>query len=142
VAERPEIRVVGFDQLIEGSLDLSEQIGERTAEEFEREAARVADVVRTAVPHDSGLLAGSVSTRKEQGRVAVGYDKAEVPYAGWIEFGGIREGGRNSWAERPYVPRGRYLFPIAMSASPQLLAAAEDVARKEIGGFHWKAPRT
>jgi len=143
VADGAEVTVVGFDQLVGGSLELTDKIGEGTRDEFEREAYRLADVVRTAMPHDSGLMAGSVTVTKEEGRVGVGFpDKGEVPYAGWIEFGGIREGGRNSWAERPYVPQGRYLFPVAMSASPQLVAAGTDVANKEIGGFHWKTPKT
>jgi len=137
----PEIRVEGFDELIDGSERLSDKIGRSSAEQFRREAQRRAGVIRALMPVDSGLMASSVTVEMTPKGAMVGLSKDLVPYAGWIEFGGIREGGRNSWAERPYVPEGRYIFPTALAAEPQLVEAGTQVAEHEIGAFPWKTPR-
>ena len=40
------------------------------------------------------------------------------------------------------MPRqGRYLYPVALDAEPQLVAAGEEVADDEIGRFRWSSPR-
>lgn len=44
------------------------------------------------------------------GRVAMG--SGSVPYAGWIEFGGKITGPRGA-RTRPFIRKGRYLFPAA-----------------------------
>ena len=74
-------------------------------------------------------------------RAELGFGGPEVPYAGWIEYGGFREGGRNSWAERPYLPGGRYFWPLASSAGDEVKAAGEQTASEEIGRMTWPTPR-
>jgi hypothetical protein len=55
-----------------------------------------------------------------------------IAYAGWIEFGGTRG--------RPYFPEGRYLFPTALEAEAEIVAAGEQAANKEIGAMRWPSP--
>lgn len=58
------------------------------------------------VPRRTGRLASSIRPASTQRTGQVAYSSpTRVPYAGWIEFGGSRG--------RPYVSRGRYLFPAA-----------------------------
>ena len=130
------ISVVGFDELIAGSRRLFAKIGERAAEEFGHIAEREATVASVRMPRKTGRMASSVTGRLERNeqKATVGLVKSEVPYAGFVEFGGIRN--------RPYVPKGRYLFPVALSAEAELKSAGTRAATDEIRGFSWPTPRT
>jgi hypothetical protein len=97
-------------------------------------AERVADTVRSRVPHLTGQLAGSVEAGDDDeggpgSIVALG---GGVPYAGWIEFGGSRG--------RPYVPEGRYLYPTALEARDEYATLAADTAADTVGRFPWSTP--
>jgi phage gpG-like protein len=126
-----KITVVGFDELASGSKRLFGKIGDRAVKDFERIAGQQAGTVRGRVPRETGRLAGSVTSFREGERAIVGMGDG-VPYAGWIEFGGTRG--------RPYLPQGRYLFPVVSGAEPQVVAAGTRAADREIGGFQWKTP--
>ena len=137
----PSINLLGTRELADGSRELFDKIGEGAGERFQGIADQVAADVRGRVPVDSGALAAAYRAEIVEGVVTVGIpSKGEAPYAGWIEFGGTREGGRNSWAERDYIPEGRYLYPVAFSAEPVLVDAGTDEANDEIRRFHWKSP--
>ena len=133
MSEGVEVRVVGFEQLVEGSTRLVGKIEDAAGRALEREtAAQAASNVRARVPHLTGALAGSVVTGSDQrGSAWVGIG-AGVPYAGWIEFGGTRG--------RPYIGEGRYLFPTALAAEPQAVVVASTAAEREIGAFAWPRP--
>lgn len=131
-----KIEVHGLRQLADGSAKLADGIGKTAQERFQRVAEARASMVRARVPRVSGALAASVVA--ENGTVGMGDET--VPYAGWIDFGGTREGGRNSWAERPYLPEGRYLFPTAFAGEPELETEAANAATDEIRGFSWPSP--
>ena len=82
-------------------------------------------MVRSKVPRVKGWLAASVATIAApmfggEG-AAVGMGGGEVPYAGWIEFGGSRG--------RPLVAGGRYLSPTAEHDN-DAARAAETVRRR------------
>lgn len=79
---------------------------------FNEAARHVVSRSRPSVPVRTGRLAASIKplSTQQTGRVAYGTVNA-VPYQGFIEFGG--RVGRNRTVVRPYVPRGRYLFPAA-----------------------------
>ena len=137
----PQINLHGVPELADGSRELFGKIGDGASERFQGIADQVAADVRGRVPVDSGALAAAYRAELVDGVLSVGIpSKGEVPYAGWIEFGGTREGGRNSWAEREYVEEGRYLYPVAFSAEPVLVAAGTDEASDEIRRFHWEKP--
>ena len=141
MADEARVEVHGYEELEQGSERLFERIGEKVPERFENIAQEVADAVSARVPRLTGALAASVSAEREDERVFVGYgDEDEVPYAGWIEFGGTRFGRGAGIAERPYIDRGRYLYPAAFNAEPMLVAAGAEVADDEIGRFSWAKP--
>jgi phage gpG-like protein len=126
------IKVVGFDELISGSRRLFGKIDEEAGKAFQRQAEQEGAVAAARMPRRSGQMAGAVEASLERDRAIVGLSKSEVPYAGFVEFGGIRN--------RPYVREGRYLFPTALSVEPQLKAAAGRVAHDEIRRFRWPSP--
>lgn len=79
-------------------------------------------------------MAAAVAVEEIPDGASVGISRDEVPYAGWVEFGGTRG--------RPYVPGGRFLVPTALAAESDLKGAGERAATDEIRGFRWPNPRT
>jgi phage gpG-like protein len=132
VAEKTRVEVHGYRELERGSEQLFERIGEHAPERFEEVADKAASAARARVPRRSGALAASVDSSREHEKALVGMGGSDVPYAGWIEFGGTRG--------RPYIGRGRYLYPVALNAEPMLVAAADKTAKDAIRRQRWPNP--
>lgn len=126
------VQVKGWAELAAGTEKLAGNIDTTTRDNLAAVAATVAGRVSGSVPVQSGQLAGSVTV--EVGPpVSVGIGAgAASEYAGWIEFGGTRG--------RPYVATGRYLYPAADAAEPDVIAAAEQAATTETKGMQWPTP--
>ena len=75
--------------------------------------APVAAAVQSELPHVSGTLAGTVRSSGTRTGGRVRYGTTRVPYAGWVDFGGTRPQGPSDRSARPFVTKGRYLFPAA-----------------------------
>lgn len=131
------VEVRGFRELERGTERLAGKIGDEAAGRFLGVAEGVALEVAVGLPRRSGALAASVSTAGVTRGAQVGLGGAGTPYAGWIEFGGVRLGRGGGAAVRPYIATGRTLFPAVRAAEPVLIAAAEKAAEDEIGGFVW-----
>jgi phage gpG-like protein len=129
---RAEVR--GYRELQAGSVALFRRIGPAAEARFRDVGDQVATTARGRVPHRSGQLAGSVSVDTgEDGAVVVGIGSGRAgAYAGWVEFGGTRG--------RPYVAPGRYFYPVARHAEPQLVLAARIAAEAEIRETLWPRP--
>jgi phage gpG-like protein len=140
MAEETRVEVHGYRELVRGSEQLFERIEEQAPERFEEVADKAASATRSRVPRHSGALAASVTSAGAREGALVGMGGSGVPYAGWIEFGGARRGRGGGIAERPYLARGRYLYPAAINAEPMLVAAGDDAARKEIKEMRWPRP--
>lgn len=100
-------------------------------------AQQFGDIVATEtaaiVPVLTGLLASSVVAEADPDGVAVSIgEHPDVPYAGWIEFGGSRG--------RPSVPEGRYLYPTARAAASEWMALATETANETARTFPWPIP--
>ena len=128
-----DVKVLGLAELADGMDVLAGRIDETAPERLGRVAAIAAGDVRTVVPYRTGRLASTVKSAlaKSQKKATVRIG-ARVPYAGWIEFGGTRG--------RPYVPDGRYLYPTALKAEPQAVAAVKKATDDEIRTMRWKNP--
>jgi hypothetical protein len=59
----------------------------------------------------TGRLAGDVRVTASKTGAAVRMGRANLRYAGWVEFGGTRKVPHQS--ERPFLSQGRYMFPAA-----------------------------
>ena len=129
MAAKPvEVKVKGGTELITGSKRLVRQIDDAARYRFLSVADDAAASVRTRVPRRSGRLASSISIQPTD-RSALLRMGQGVPYAGWIEFGGSRG--------RPFVKRGRYVYPTAVDTQPQAVQAATYAAEQSIAGFPW-----
>ena len=75
------------------------------------------------IPRITGTAARSVKARASQtgAGVAVGRD---VPYYGWLDFGGHRP--RDVAVSRPSIRQGRYLYPTIIEESGEIEDAAID----------------
>ena len=139
MADGIAVEVRGLDELAANTLDLADKIGKSSADAFANVAEHVASIVASRQPVVSGDLQASVTVEPGDAGAIVGLG-GDLPYAGWIEFGGVRAGGRNSSAERPYVPIGRTLYPASAAAEPELVATANKTATDEIRGYSWDNP--
>jgi hypothetical protein len=97
----------------------------------------VAAVTRGALPQVSGRLAGDV--RVEVDSDGPGADvvmgRSSLRYAGWIEFGGHRRVPHPSYRE--YDPRGRYLWPNAITVPAKAVTAFSAATQKTLDGYPW-----
>jgi hypothetical protein len=134
--------VAGESVHVEGLRDLRRQLqaldreldsqyrGELRAE-LKQVAETAAGWVRAALPFDTSRKkrqTGVVEHWREAIKAGTSVDgayvewgRARVPYAGWLEFGGTRQGRPGSKpAQRDRVQGGRYVYPTVHSARPTL----------------------
>ena len=127
--------VKGLSQLKKGTAELTEKIGETAGERLYRVAVQAGRDVQAQVPRKTGRFAASMKTSlaksEKRSSIRIG---GRLPYAGWLEFGGTRG--------RPYMPQGRWLYPIAYAAEPQVVRAADQAAKDEIRSMRWPTPKT
>ena len=95
----------------------------------------VAEATRSALPQDSGRLAGDVRVTATRTGAAVRMGRTSIRYAGWVEFGGHRRAPHES--SRDYSPRGRYLFPPAVTMAPRAAADFERATTTLLNSYHW-----
>lgn len=131
MADKLDVKVLGYPELARGSLQLADHVGERADEQLGRVGDQVAAATAARVPRRTGRLAAGVGTRATPGGVEVGH-VGGVPYAGWVEFGGR--------GARPYIPGGRFLFPVGGQAEPAVTAAGTLAAQLAIRETRWPRP--
>lgn len=137
MAEPVRVEVHGVAALVAHAKTLERRIAAQAPRAFDGPARKAAAATRARIPRRSGRMAASVQTGTSPNGVWVGYADT-VPYAGWIDFGGDRRGGRGAVASRAYIAAGRYLFPAATSGvEAQLVTAGERAAQSEIEGITW-----
>lgn len=123
-----EVNVRGETQLVTGSRRLIGQIDDQARRRFLSVADEAAGHVSAVVPRVTGRLAGSISIEPTERSALLRMGRG-VPYAGWIEFGGTRG--------RPFIKRGRYVYPTALASQPRAVEAARYAADQSIEGFSW-----
>lgn len=94
----------------------------------------VISTVRGRVPYQSGTARSSYQSVVGSTGVELSFGGPQAPYVPWLEFGG--KAGR-SGASRPYVPGGRYLYPVIRQVSEdwesEILRALEGLSDLEVG---------
>jgi hypothetical protein len=127
------IIVRGVPEFIVGCQELGVNVKEAVDVAFRRIADQAAILVAPKVPVVSGRLQRSVAANvDDQGgrpNVTMG---GELPYAGWVEYGGTRG--------RPYLPEGRYVYPTAHAARFELRLAGEIATEEQIRTMAWPTP--
>jgi hypothetical protein len=126
----PDAEIVGVKALVRdfdrmaapsGPLAVALRTAGRTA------ITPIADATRSAVPHQTGTLAGSVvvETLKLGAKVAM-----TAVYAGPVDFGGYP-------GDRPYLPQGRYLWPASARLGPTGEQAYADAVQAALERYPW-----
>lgn len=92
----------------------------------------IASAVQDRVPVLTGALRDSVLSQPEDAGNDIVMGSDEVPYAGWIEYGGSRG--------RDLVEQGRYLYPTAWDRTDELAQIASDAITRAISEFPWPTP--
>jgi hypothetical protein len=127
------IIVRGVPEFIVGCEQLGINVKEAVDVAFRRIADQAAILVKPKVPVVTGRLQRSVAANvDDQGgrpNVTMGGD---LPYAGWVEYGGTRG--------RPYLPEGRYVYPTAHAARFKLQLAGELATEEQIRTMSWPTP--
>ena len=122
MADRVDVEVSGIPELL-GHLAALQRTEHDALDTVIGDAAdATADRARTRMPLGpaaGGHLRGSVEVDRAEGLAAtVHHGGARYPYAGWLEFGG--HVGRRHAVHRPWIPRGRYLYPALSTVYPGL----------------------
>lgn len=128
---RAHLKVEGFEEFRRALKSVDTKWPKELRKGLNEVAEMVADEAATRVPERSGDLKRSIRARSttKEGRTVMGSGK--VPYAGWIDFGGtIRPRGRE--INRPFIKRGRYLFPSADDLAPQIRKKTAEVLNRFI----------
>lgn len=118
-ATQSAIRIDGLNELRRDLRKVEAGLPKEVAAVFGRAAEKVAGKVRAALPRRSGRAAGSVKAARAQKGAIVRAGGAKVPYYGPLDFGGYPKG-------RPFVPEGRYLYPVAEDEGPRAAGQIED----------------
>jgi hypothetical protein len=137
-APAPTVGIIGLRALQRDITRLCADRGDinRAFQTAGRQAAEpIATAARAAFPHASGTLAGDVRVTASRSGAAVRVGRKNIPYAGWIEFGGTRK--RPHASARPFVKTGRYLFPAAAPLAGRAAQTYADALTRALEGFGW-----
>jgi phage gpG-like protein len=100
------VEVLGVPELRRNFAACAREVEAKTADATARPAAAIRAATAAAQPVLSGRLRSSVQVEQVRGGRTISLG-ADLPYAGWIEFGGSRG--------RPHVSGGRTLQPALHS---------------------------
>lgn len=103
------VRIDGLKEFQKALRDMDADLPKQIRVTLNRATDVVIQWAVPRIPKRTGRAAASVKARSSQreARVAIGGRRA--PYMPWLDFGG--KVGRNRSVERPFIKRGRYLYP-------------------------------
>ena len=109
--------------------DLEDDIGDLAMSLLEDISEDIAADVRSRVPYRTGRARQSYRVTGHS--ITFGGDQA--PYVPWLEFGG--KVGRKNSVKRPYVRKGRYLYPAIAENLDDIEKRVDDLISQITGGF-------
>jgi hypothetical protein len=133
MAAAPEVAVVGMGALRRDLARLGADTGplnRQLAAAGRRAIEPVAEAARSAVPKNTGTLAGDIRVSGTKSGATVRMGRAKIPYAGPVEFGGWPPG-------RPFVKDGRYLFPAARALAGAAATEYAPAVQAALDAFDW-----
>ena len=134
----PTVGIVGLNALRRDLVKLTADAGplnKAFAQAGMSAAEPVASATRSALPQVSGELATTVRVSRARSGAGVRMGNASHPYAGWVEFGGIRKAPHET--SRPYLAQGRYLFPAARRLASTALEIYDRALLSALQSFDW-----
>jgi hypothetical protein len=118
------IRIVGLKEFQRALRDMDRNLPKQIRVVLNEATALVIDWAVPRMPSRTGRARASVKARSSQreARVAIGGNRA--PWVPWLDFGGQgRVAGRP--AARPFIRKGRYLYPGLEAKSDDVTAVME-----------------
>lgn len=109
--------------------DLDDDIGDLAMSLLEDISRDVAADVRSRVPYRTGRARQSYQVHAH----TIVFGGEQAPYAPWLEFGG--KVGRKKTTKRPYVRKGRYLYPAIAEHLDDIEKRVDDLISQITGGF-------
>lgn len=131
----PAVRVEGLRELRKALGQIDKDLPKQLRKRFKAIGDEVAADARRTMPVDTGKARASVRSGVSGNNAYVQIGKKTVPYAAWLDFGGVLKptGRRRNRIVRQRRPRGRYLYPAIDRKRDDITAAAvqafEDTAR-------------
>lgn len=127
------VETAGLDEASTAIGDWAANLDDSLQAASEGFGASLVDEVASEVPVLTGRLQDSVQYDLSPDGIGVDVSIGEdVPYAGWIEFGGSRG--------REYIAEGRYLYPTATEAQSDWVDIATQTATDSVGSYSWPTP--
>lgn len=83
--------------------------------------------IRARVPKRTGRAQANIRSQSKGNSIVVVAGTGRVAYFGWLDFGGeLKNRGRNKnqTIKRPFLPRGRYVYPGIKATEPTIVQAA------------------
>lgn len=125
------MRITGLDDLQRALVGMDESMQRRLNEALREIGQKVQKDAKAKIPRRSGRAAGSVVFEVKNRKVFVTGGK-NVPYYGWLDFGGTTGRGHKKGPYKGSVKRqrrkeGRFIYPALGSAAPFIFDALNAV---------------
>jgi len=103
------VEIEGIKQLSNALKRFDPEVGKELKLALKSCADFLISKARPEVPTLTGAAARSLKSRAIKDQVKVAAGGRSAPYYAWLDFGG--KVGRNKSVVRPFLKRGRYLYP-------------------------------
>lgn len=136
--EGSKIEIQGLPDLTRSLRQLDKDLPKELASGLQEAAQIVVTHAQTLVPKRSGDAAGSIKAKKSQRAAAISVGGNKAPYFPWLDFGG--RVGKNNSVSRPFLSKGRYIYPSLDVKRKQVDEKVDEVIQKMAGkaGFDQK----
>lgn len=128
MADEVQIHVKGLKEFQGAVRQVDKALGPELRKGLNEAAEIVASAARTLVPQRSGDAAGSIKVGSTQRAAQIKVGGTAAPYFPWLDFGG-RVGPRRTTL-RPFIQRGRYIYPTLAEKRPEVEAKVDEVLER------------
>ena len=126
--------------------DLDPEVRKRLREDLKAAANIIANEASRRVRRDvgagsrgrsTGRAAGALRAVSKGNEVLIVGGKTTVPYYGWLDFGGDlkKTGRRRNSQSRPFLKRGRYIYPAIDTNMPRVVEAVDRAVKRAEGAL-------
>lgn len=95
---------------------------------FKKIAESVVSDTQIKVPYLTGRAAGSLKSRSSNRGASIAFGGTAAPYYPWLDFGG--KVGRGKSISRPFIRKGRYLYPTIAEHSDDIREQTENMVER------------
>lgn len=128
MADEIRIEVHGLKEFQGAVRQVDRALGPALRKGLNEVAQIVVDAAVPLVPVRSGDAAGSIKAGSTQRAANIKVGGSAAPYFPWLDFGGRT--GRNKSVKRPFIQRGRYIYPSLASKKDETHDKLDEVLRR------------